>query len=192
MEVHSAATHASAKRLWNALRIAFFMIRKGSLISKRKILMDMHLMMERGKTYGRSIRNLMFQHSRGNDDGGFGLQEYEFSCSNSPVIIHTAKKKHHYFPTQILHFPCIHPHQVEDKERPNSIFVPKLDYSDEYFTKNCLDPNDPPAVQKLREDDNYQVDRQAGEFIAKFYEELRMQNQMSFLQYQEMLDRGTT
>jgi hypothetical protein len=208
MEVHCAVNHASAKRFWNVLRIAAFMIRKGSLISKRKILMDMHLMRERGKVYGRSIRNLVFHHSRGNNHGGFGLQEYEFSCSNSPAIFHTAKKKHHYFPTNILHFPCIYPHEVEDKEEPNTIVFPKLDYSNEYFSNDCLDPYDLPAVQKpspllsplcgrisssSNEDDNdNQVDRQAEEFIAKFYEQLRLQNQMSLLQYQEMLDRGTT
>jgi fructose-1,6-bisphosphatase/inositol monophosphatase family enzyme len=83
-----------------------------------------------------------------------------------------------------------------------------LDYSNEYFSKDCLDQNDLPAIQKLspllsplcrrisnssREDQDYghQVDRQAEEFIAKFYEQLRLQNRMSLLQYQEMLDRGT-
>lgn len=208
MEVHSAVTQASAKRFWNVLRIALFMIRKGSLISKRKILVDLHLMMERGKMYGRNIRNLVFHHSRGNDHGGFGLQEYEFSCSNSPVIFHTSKKKHHYFPIHILHFPCIHTHQVAEKGEPNTLVFPKLDYSNEYFSNDCLHPNDLPAVQKLSpllsplcqriscsssEDDNDQeVDRQADEFIAQFYEQLKMQNQMTFLQYQEMLDRGTT
>jgi len=209
MEVHSTLNHASAKRLWNVLRIAFFMIRKG-LISKRKMLMDMHLMMERGKVCGRSLRNLVFHHSRGNSHVGFGLQDYEFSCSNSPAIFNMAKKKHHYFPTSILHFPCINQHQVEDKEEPNTIVLPKLDYSNEYFSKDCLDLNDlPAAIQKLSpllsplcrrisnssgEDRDYahQVDRQAEEFIAKFHEQLRMQNRMSALQYQEMLDRGTT
>lgn len=207
MEVHSTVNHASAKRFWNVLRIAFFMIRKG-LISKRKMLMDMHLMMERGKVYGRSLRNMVFHHSRGNNHGGSGLQEFEFSCSNSPAIFHMTKRKHHYFPTHILHFPCINPHQVEDKEEPSTPVLPKLDYSNEYFSKDCLDQNDLPVLQKLSpllsplcrrisnasgEDQDYdpQVDRRAEEFIAKFYEQLRLQNRMSLLQYQEMLDRGT-
>lgn len=203
--IHSGVNHASAKRIWNVLRIAFFMMRKG-LISKRKMLVDMHLMMDRGKVYGKSLRNLVFHHSKGNStQSGSGLQDYEFSCSNSPAIFNMAKRKHHYFPTHILHFPCIHP---QDKEEPNTIVLPKSDYSNEYFSKDCLDHNNLPAVQKLSpllsplcrrisnsfgaEDNDHQVDRHAEEFIAKFYEQLKLQNRMSLLQYQEMLERGAT
>lgn len=199
--------HVAAKGLWRFLRIAFFMMRKG-LTSKSKILMDMHLMMERGKVYGKSLRNLVFHHSKdSSNQSGFGLQEYEFSCSNSPAIFNMAKRKHHYFPTHMLHFPCIHPHQFEEKEEPNTIALPKLDESNEYFSKDCLDHKKLPALQRLSpllspmcrrisnsfsEDNDHQVDRHAEEFIAKFYEQLKLQNRMSLLQYQEMLDRGTS
>jgi len=198
MEVHSSVNHASAKRFWNMLRIAFFVIKKGGLISKRKILMDMHLIMERGKVYGRILRNLVFHHSRGNKHGGFGLQEYEFSCSNSPAIFDMGKRKHHCFCTHILHFPCIHPHQVEDKDESSTIFLSKLDSSNECFSKDCLDAIELPTAQKLsplfspmsrkisslssEEDNDHQIDRQAEEFIAKFYEKLRLQNRMSLRQ----------
>eukprot|EP01018_Ginkgo_biloba_P017887 Gb_28410 [translate_table: standard] len=210
MEVHSPhVNHVAAKRFWNVLRIAFFMLRKG-LISKRKMLMDMHLMMKRGKVYGKNLGNLMFHHSRTNNQG-YGLQEYEFSCSNSPanpVFFHMGKRKHHYFPIHIPHFPCIHPHSLEEKEEPTAIIIPQLDYNAEYFTKDSLDQKDFPAPEKLspmlsplsrrisscsgEEDNGDQVDRQAEEFIARFYEQLRLQHQVSLLQYQEMLDRGTT
>jgi len=207
--IHSGVNHVSAKRLWNFLRIAFFMMRKG-LISKRKMLMDMHLMMERGRVYGKSLGNLVFHHSKGNGapGGGSGLQEYEFSCSNSPAIFNMGKRKHHYFPTNILHFPCMNPHQVEDEDEPNTFVFPNMDYGNEYLSKGCLDHHNLPAVQKLSpllsplrrrisssfgdEDNGHQVDRHAEEFIAKFYEQLKLQNRMSLLQYQEMLDRGTT
>jgi hypothetical protein len=182
------------------------MMRKG-VISKRKMLMDMQLMMERGKVYGRSLMNLVFHHSRGNSDGGFGLQEYEFSCSNSPanpVHLQIAKRKHHHFP----HFLCIRPHPVEDdKEDFNAFALPHLDDGNEYFSKDFLDHSDLPTLEKMspllsplsrrtissygEENNECQVDRQAEEFIAKFYEQLRVQNQMSFRRYQEMLDRGT-
>ena len=160
------------------------MIRKG----------DMHLMMERGKVYGKSLKNRVFHHSWSNNHGGLGLQEYEFSCSNSPAIFHVAKRKHHYFPTHVLHFPCIYPHQAEEKEGHNAIVLPKLDCSNDYFTKDCLDSHDLPAVQKLspmlsslsrrilkssgKEDNEHQVNSQAEEFIVKFYQQLRLQNRM--------------
>ncbi|XP_042498318.1 uncharacterized protein LOC122076813 [Macadamia integrifolia] len=108
MEVHSPVNSVLVKRLWNILRIAFFMLRKG-LISKRKLLMDMYLMMKRGKLLRKTLGNLIFPHPQrsphGFSDGPrFGLQEYEFSCYNSPnpVFLHVAKRKYHY-----LNFPCI-------------------------------------------------------------------------------------
>ncbi|RWR74333.1 DUF761 domain-containing protein [Cinnamomum micranthum f. kanehirae] len=94
MELHSPINSVAAKRLWNFLRIAFFMIRKG-LMSKRKLIMDMNLKMKRGKVLGKSLGNLIFHHhSRSADSRGFGLQEYEFSCSNSPnpVFFHAGEK----------------------------------------------------------------------------------------------------
>ena len=111
MEAH---THAPviAKGLWNVLRITFFMIRKG-LISKRKLMMDMNLMMKRGKFLRKSLSNLMshHHHSRHVTRGSFGLQEYKFSCSNSPnpVFFHVPKHKHHYFP-------CINLPEVIEEE----------------------------------------------------------------------------
>lgn len=209
MEVHSTVNHASAKRFWNVLRIAFFMIRKG-LMSKRKILMDMHFMMKRGKVYGKSLGNLMFHHSRDSNHGGFGLKEYEFSCSNSPanpVFFHIPRRK---FQIHMPHFPCINPHAIkeDEEEEPNAIVLPQLNYSGEYFTKDCLDHKDFPAMEKLspmlsplsrriscysgEEDNDFQVDRQAEEFIARFYEQLRLQHNSSFMQYQEMLARGAS
>uniref|UniRef100_A0A0D6R3S4 Uncharacterized protein n=1 Tax=Araucaria cunninghamii TaxID=56994 RepID=A0A0D6R3S4_ARACU len=205
MEVNPAVNHVSAKRFWNVLRIAFFMIRKG-LISKRRMLMDMHVMMKRGKVYGKSLGNLMFHHSRGNNHG-VGLREYEFSCSNSPapVLFHVPRKK---FQIHMPHFPCIHPHPIEEdkEEDPNAFVFPQLDYNGEYFTKDCLDQKDLPGPDKLSpmlsplsrrisiysedEDNDHRVDRQAEEFIARFYEQLRMQQQVSMVQYQEMLARG--
>ncbi|KAJ4961001.1 hypothetical protein NE237_020911 [Protea cynaroides] len=112
MEVHSNTVNYSfiGKRLWNILRIAFFMVRKGFL-SKRKLVMDMNLMMKRGKLLRKTLINLIFHHHHHSHSHS---QDYEFSCSNSPnpVIFHVAKRKHHY-----LNFPCINPPpRVEEEE----------------------------------------------------------------------------
>eukprot|EP00252_Welwitschia_mirabilis_P027161 TRINITY_DN9228_c0_g1_i1.p1 TRINITY_DN9228_c0_g1~~TRINITY_DN9228_c0_g1_i1.p1 ORF type:complete len:232 (-),score=17.44 TRINITY_DN9228_c0_g1_i1:374-1069(-) len=222
----------SAKRLWNVIRIAFFMIRKG--ISKRKLLMDMHMMMKRGKVCGKNLRNLMFHGGNAHKhQHGFGLQEYEFSCSNSPANPvqflwfsgNNGKRKHHSsLSSQILHFSCIHPHQKDDfKYEDNDddgFSFPQLVYDNEFFSKESLDaakvPKSPspsaasdmqlsPMLSPFhysRRQSNYsasadeenggdkEVDRLAEEFIAKFYQQLRMQHQQSVRQYQEMLRRG--
>jgi len=99
------------------------------------------------------------------------------------------------------------PPDEDDKEESNAFVLSPSDCNNEYFSKDCLD-HDLPSLQKLNpllsplserrisrssseENNDHQVDRQAEEFIAKFYEQLRLQNQMSLLQYQEMLVRGT-
>lgn len=113
MEVHSSVV---AKRLWNVLRITFFMMRK-SLVSKRKMIMDMNLMMKKGKVLRKSLSNLMSSHNRhhhhsSKNGGGFMVHDYEFSCSNSPnpAFFNMSKRKHHFS------FPCINAPNVIDEE----------------------------------------------------------------------------
>ncbi|KAL5979920.1 hypothetical protein ACLOJK_039032 [Asimina triloba] len=228
MEMHSRVDTRVAKRLWNFLRIAFFMMRKG-LISKRKIIMDMNLMMKRGKVLGKSLGNLMFHHHhpRSRHPYGYGPQDYEFSCSNSPnpVFFHVGKRKHHhhhhhYFP----HFPCINVQEEEpDQEfdEPKAvIMLPKIPYSPECSfdipaaadtpdlgvggkLSPMLSPFSGAASLNYSSDDEIdgggatgQVDKEAEEFIRRFYEQLRVQRHTALLQYQEMqyqemLARGT-
>ncbi|XP_004493112.1 uncharacterized protein [Cicer arietinum] len=111
MGVHSPVV---AKRLWNVLRITFFMMRKG-LISKRKMIMDMNLMMKKGKLLRKSLSNLMSSKNVTQRNGGFMVHDYEFSCSNSPnpVFFNMPKRKHHF------NFPCINsPDVIEEETLP--------------------------------------------------------------------------
>ncbi|KAK9272350.1 hypothetical protein L1049_002721 [Liquidambar formosana] len=216
MEVHSPVI---AKRLWNILRITFLMMRKG-VISKRKLIMDMNMMMKRGKLLRKTLGNLMSHHHsstrHGAARGSYGIQEYEFSCSNSPnpVFFHVRmpKRKHHYFP-------CINPPLSLDdieEERPKAVVL--LPNTPDYTFNFRFDPSDELAPGEKRspllspfsvrvsnyssEDENVdggngQVDDEAEEFITRFYEQLRVQSRTQLLQYQEMqyqemLARGTS
>ncbi|XP_061375706.1 uncharacterized protein LOC133317843 [Gastrolobium bilobum] len=215
MEVHSPVL---TKRLWNVLRITFFMIRKG-LISKRKMIMDMNLMMKKGKLLRKSLSNLMsfhhhhhHHHSKSVSRGGFGVHDYEFSCSNSPnpVFFHMPKRKHHF------NFPCIHAPEVSEEEPqfsalevdsdvPNVVVVtvPKTpEYTFNFrFDASEFAPGDKKspllspfsvrisnysALDENEEIGNVQVDDQAEDFIKRFYEQLRKQSHMQLLQYQGM------
>ncbi|XP_055819815.1 uncharacterized protein LOC129888811 [Solanum dulcamara] len=82
-----------AKKFWNIVRIAFFMLRKS--ISKRKLMVDFNLIMKRGKIASKAaIQNLMFHYMT--HQWSFAVDknlpfspphnnnEYEFSCSNTP------------------------------------------------------------------------------------------------------------
>ncbi|XP_020208271.1 uncharacterized protein LOC109793218 [Cajanus cajan] len=203
MEVHSPVI---AKKLWNVLRITFFMIRKG-LVSKRKLIMDMNLMMKKGKLLRKSMSNFMsshYHHHHHNHDSkslarGYGMQEYEFSCSNSPnpVFFHVPKRKHHF------NFPCMNTPEVVEEPRP-VVLVPmtpectfnlRFDNASDFASGEMKSPLLSPFSVRISnfssEDENEeggsgQVDDQAEDFIRRFYEQLRTQSRMQLLQYQEM------
>ncbi|KAF9618090.1 hypothetical protein IFM89_000041 [Coptis chinensis] len=213
--MHSRVNSVLAKRVWNYFRVAYFMMRKG-LISKRKLIMDINLMMKRGKLLRKTIGNLKFHHhhehhSRNATRGRFGLQEYEFSCSDSPnpVFYHVAKRKHHFFP-------CINPPPTDLEEHPKTVVtLPKIEYSPEPEYSYNLPFNvahgekSVPSPFSIRisnysseedenenEEESNQIDNDAEEFIRRFYEQLRVQSRTQLLQYQEMqyqqmLTRGT-
>ncbi|CAL9090005.1 unnamed protein product [Musa textilis] len=90
------------KRLWRVVRVVLYMLRKG--ISKDKFMMDLQLLIERGKIAGKALSNLMTFHHRHDprEDrsfmfSGFSCRsmdpnlsfyspmEVEFSCSNTPA-----------------------------------------------------------------------------------------------------------
>ncbi|ESW33787.1 hypothetical protein PHAVU_001G098600 [Phaseolus vulgaris] len=201
MEVHSPVV---AKRLWNVMRITFFMIRKG-LISKRKMIMDMNLMMKKGNVR-KSLSNLMSSHHHHHNPesvtrGGLGVH-YEFSCSNSPnpVFFHMPKRKHHF------NFPCIHTPEVLDDEHRFSfevesdvpkgvVTVPKTpEYMYNIFVPGEKSPLLSPfsvrvsnysALDESEEigNDDHVVDDQAEDFIRKFHDQLRSQSPVQFLGY---------
>ncbi|KAG4951122.1 hypothetical protein GmHk_16G045721 [Glycine max] len=208
MEVHSPVV---AKRLWNVLRATFFMIRKG-LISKRKMIMDMNLMMKKGKVVRKSLSNLMSSHHHHHNHksvthgGGLGVH-YEFSCNNSPNLnfFNMPKRKHHF------NFPCIHAPEVLEEELeehdfsfevesdvvPNKavVTVPKTpEYMYNFFVEKkspLLSPfsvrvSNYSALDENEDIGNDHVDDQAEDFIRRFYEQLRTQSPVQFLRYQEM------
>ncbi|CAN0858753.1 hypothetical protein LINGRAHAP2_LOCUS7439 [Linum grandiflorum] len=77
------------KKAWGIVRVLFFMLRKG-IISKRKLLLDLNMVMKRGnKIASKAIGNfLMFNHHHRNDHStpasSSSPTDYEFSCSNTP------------------------------------------------------------------------------------------------------------
>ncbi|XP_073128077.1 uncharacterized protein [Henckelia pumila] len=182
-----------AKKVWKILRVAYFMLRKG--ISKGKILADLNLMLKRGKIAGKleAIHNLMFHHhhsSAAAEDSGHHLHlsfptplnEYEFSCSNTPA-----------HPT--FHLPTFHLINKRKHSKSSAAAAVAVAEALEIFTSATSSPALPgfgpsPMVRQLRvtdspyplreiEEDNH-VDEAAEEFIAKFYKDLKQQNSRAY------------
>jgi hypothetical protein len=101
-----------ARRLWHVVRAVLFMLRKG--MPKRKLAMDLHLLVHRGKIAGKALGNLMTAHGHNSHHDSkaeaaaavppqqqfsssgrgrraldpslavYNPREVEFSCSNTP------------------------------------------------------------------------------------------------------------
>ncbi|PON54339.1 Avr9/Cf-9 rapidly elicited protein [Parasponia andersonii] len=101
-----------AKRIWGIVRVVFFMLRKG--ISKRKLLLDLNMMMKRGKIASKAaLSNLMTFHTTGStsfrrssaaaadsrlSSSSYSAPgDYEFSCSSTPNygLFHLGKARRH-------------------------------------------------------------------------------------------------
>ncbi|KAM7480487.1 hypothetical protein LguiA_028700 [Lonicera macranthoides] len=110
-----------AKRFWSIMRVALLVLRKG--ISKRKLMLDLNMMMKRGKIAGKALQNLMFHHHHHHHHAWSSsplnrrhlpfppqVGEYEFSCSNSPANPNT--HSHSLFPFHLTkrNKPHNHPH----------------------------------------------------------------------------------
>uniref|UniRef100_A0A0E0CIB7 Uncharacterized protein n=1 Tax=Oryza meridionalis TaxID=40149 RepID=A0A0E0CIB7_9ORYZ len=103
-----------ARRLWRVVRAVLYMLRRGLAPSGRKLAMDLHLLLRRGKIAGKALGHLVtFHHHHHNHGHGFSAsaaaagssslscrgidpalavyepsrgrrREVEFSCSNTP------------------------------------------------------------------------------------------------------------
>ncbi|KAG6727798.1 hypothetical protein I3842_02G143100 [Carya illinoinensis] len=181
-----------AKRIWSIVRLAFFMTRKG--ISKRKLILDLNMVMKRGKIAGKAISNLMFHHHHDSS----APREYEFSCSNTPsYAFHLNNKRRHHSHSHSHFFTCAQepPTLDDDMATVNTVKAVLLEMlSNNESVAVEASPALPgfwrsPMVRQLRitdspfplrdADEDPHVDKAAEEFIDRFYKQLRQQKRMS-------------
>ncbi|KAK4349910.1 hypothetical protein RND71_029223 [Anisodus tanguticus] len=192
-----------AKKFWNIVRVAFFMLRRG--ISKKKFMLDFNLLMKRGKIANKAVfQNLMFHHTH-QWSSSFSSSassstapsvcprasdgEYEFSCSNSPAFhlpFNFNKRGKHYAHL----FPCAHapPTADDDVVVMNAAVMKALEMiqcANASPANNMPEFGRTPTVRQLRitdspfplrnvEEDS-KVDEAAEKFISKFYRDLMRQ-----------------
>ncbi|RWW21253.1 hypothetical protein GW17_00014593, partial [Ensete ventricosum] len=127
-------------------------------------------------------------------------QEFDkFSFEETPVF-------HFNFKTpsvRLLRIPCITPAAELDTDDDDLVFAKLYRNSyllDKHETKEASgvgcedDDDDDNAVRECEDhaemEEEDEIDRKAEQFIAKFYQQMKMQRQISLLQYNEMLHRG--
>ncbi|XP_021749739.1 uncharacterized protein LOC110715466 [Chenopodium quinoa] len=130
-----------SKKLWKIVKVAIFMIKKGLCI--KKLLMDLNLMMKRGKLASKNLANLMLHHHHHHHDDDYiskvGLATpnnnpnddttcvYEFSCSDTPLY-------RHYFTNKLKK---INRHQ--NKNVKNPLYMPSPYYQEDGENVNLED-----------------------------------------------------
>ncbi|WVZ24435.1 hypothetical protein V8G54_002979 [Vigna mungo] len=181
MEIEGS-TQVVAKKVWNIIRVMFFMLRKG--IAKSKIMAEFHLMLKRGK---KALIIASFTSRSNHNHATFiSPRDYEFSCSNSPAIpFHAVKRTHknHRFskPSQQYHdvstLSAVQKVlEILNNDANNSPF-PAFGKSPVGKQLRVTDSPFP-----LKDDGDSQVDVAAEEFIKKFYKDLNLQKKMAYLE----------
>ncbi|XP_077242875.1 cotton fiber protein [Tasmannia lanceolata] len=108
------------------------------------------------------------------------IEEYQFSPSSTPLFQHYRKKRSSIgLYSMFLLCNCSGSLKSEGVE---------VYYSDSPRIGDAIQREPEPLDSSSNEGDS--VDKRADKFIARFYEEMRIQRQESVLQYKEMLDRG--
>jgi len=167
------------KKIWKLVRVALYMIRKG--ICKKKLLLDLNIMMKRGKLAGKSLRNLMFHHHHNFSAADLHYaataaanpDEHEFSCSDTPLYRRSlfGKRKPHHFDdveevTRVL--------ELMNNDVTASPALPGLGLGQSPMVRQ-LRITDSPFPLQNDPDENRRVDQAAEDFINKFYSQLKQQ-----------------
>ncbi|KAL2479859.1 hypothetical protein Adt_32825 [Abeliophyllum distichum] len=185
MEIEPVSPPLIAKKLWNIVRIVFHMMRKG--ISKSKLMLDLHMLLKRGKI---AIGNLLLHYHysaaltcRSTDVNMSFVtpREYEFSCSNTPVYHFKSKNR------QRRHYPRAEEIKVIQRVFDNLNHYDAVELSPLTLPGFGVSPmmvrqlrvTDSPFPLKDTEDYNHQVDKDAEEFIKKFYKDLKKEKRVN-------------
>jgi type II secretory pathway pseudopilin PulG len=197
-----------ARRMWRVLRAVLYMLRRG-VPSGRKLAMDLHLLLRRGKFAGKALGDLLTSHHRGAGShygaaGKFsclalhpGLavhepsprarREVEFSCSNTPSAAGLGKRDdggylRYYDAADVARvFEMLNDDGVFDDESNQPAAATPTAYATPSPARLLWAFSRSPAVRRVAASpsgggsEDAQVDRQADEFIRRFYEQLRAQ-----------------
>jgi hypothetical protein len=157
-----------SRRAWNVLRLALLWTRKGGSVFNLKLI--------RLPNYMKAIR-IRNQKST----VGYHYGERQLSFDDTPVF-HVKMHRPPSLRFRLPHIPCINPHidlRFDDEDLLSQ-------YLDDDKLDNCtarlsfLKPGDD---EDAEEDEG--IDRKAEEFIANFYQQIRLQRQISLLEYHQ-------
>ncbi|VFQ83219.1 unnamed protein product [Cuscuta campestris] len=168
-----------SKKFWRFVRTALSMLKEGMIVSKTKLMLDLNLLLKRGKLAGKSaFHNLLFHSTTAGGGGGSKLPKeyYEFSCSNSPAAYPGKKGKRRNGAAAfdeilaanavVKALEVLHAAEAPSPALPGFGRTPVV---------RQLRVSDSPYPIREAEEGGGQVDAAAEAFISKFYNALRRQ-----------------
>ncbi|XP_041022222.1 uncharacterized protein LOC121263416 isoform X2 [Juglans microcarpa x Juglans regia] len=162
-----------ARRALNILRLALLWARKGGVF-KRRIMVELRLL-------PKFIRSLA--HSSRRDDR-IHYTERELSFDETPIF-HVKMHRPGRLRFHLPNIPCITPQVDFDYD-----FAGSDDHDDVYGYDHEDQDQDQDQERSYgiceEEEEEDGIDLRAEEFIAKFHEQMKLQRQISYLQYKEM------
>ncbi|XP_061338386.1 uncharacterized protein LOC133285214 [Gastrolobium bilobum] len=172
-------------RAWNLLRLSLLWARKGGVF-RRKLAMELRLVPKYLKRLGHTTPPSQIHYF-----------ERELSFDETPIF-HVKMSRPSSMRFHLPHIPCINPHVDFDYD-----FNDDDDNIVEYGNgrKSALmDAGDQDeevyygyegGCQEMASDEDAQgIDKRAEEFIAQFYQQMKLQRQISLLQYNETTNRN--
>lgn len=187
------------RRAWNILRIALLWPCKGEVL-RRRLMAELRLLPK----FIRGLGHVDTTSAQRNRIIRYG--ERQLSFDKTPIFPRITVKVNGSASMRFLHnhIPCLNPPVVDfdDYEFGRDEYDVVYDSARKSFLTNGEDQEyydeegeeeEEEKYVPLQENDNEEnnIDTRAEEFIAKFYKQIKLQRQISYLQYNEMLNRGT-
>ncbi|KAJ4914714.1 hypothetical protein Rs2_00264 [Raphanus sativus] len=174
----------ATKRAWNLVRMALLWGRKGGIFKKWH-------MFELRNLVSKHLKALAHHHSNSVDTGRY-LSRYgekQLSFDETPVF----NVKMHRPASMRFLLPCIAPpvdfdydFELDRRDNDDTEDVRSYGYYDDSRNEKCDGAAD--KYYQNEEEDEEGVDVRADEFIANFYQQMKLQRQISYLQYKEHSD----
>ncbi|XP_048132748.1 uncharacterized protein LOC115757010 [Rhodamnia argentea] len=162
------------KGTWNLLRLVLLWARKGGALKLQLRLVPKFL-----KTIGQATPSSQIWYG-----------ERELSFDKTPVV-HVKMHRPGSMRCHLPHIPCINPHVDLDPEFDDE--DDQLCYGYDAARKSFLENGgreethfDEEVDGRMDMEEEQEIDTRAEEFIARFYEQMKLQRQISYLQYDEM------
>ncbi|XP_027367761.1 uncharacterized protein LOC113873702 [Abrus precatorius] len=172
-------------RAWNLLRVSLLWARKGGVL-RRRVAMELRLVPKYLKRLGHTTQPTHIHYF-----------ERELSFDKTPIF-HVKMYRPSSMRFHLPHIPCINPHvdfdydfnddnddNVEygyDNGRKSALIDQEFNHGYEGWQETAYGGEEEEA-------DAQGIDERAEEFIAKFHQQMKLQRQISLLQYNETHNR---